>query len=572
MPYSPTWSLISDLIHLKTIASMLLEEGKIAIANDAWAVMTELKTLLTSMCSISLLHRSESVLIPFTWQAIKMIGTSIKIIRKDSMAPENDSIENLLRFVKTNQQLQDKIIALNRLRFLFADLYRKNLDNATATYTGSRFYDSDIDITVSIEAVHVDPTEVLYYMIDIVFPYAKQDASVLSVLLDINVYIANFEVSKTIDCFKTSNAKQNVTQALDFGSAPNVQRSHGFTHTRHGMIGRMTTSKALIKPGEYRPYGYYRVWHMFDENSNIAKLFTQLDKTYSAYSYSQAASEYHHAVCHSTDLTHINELLFIAMTKSRDQYYSLAAYELVVLHLTTHTITEEDIRAEYLSKKDKTPLLRDAAWDNFGMLYHVLESDECTEINWLSKCCKYMSRISRWRVSGHKYVDVSDIDFAKMRLATTTTVASFLEAMKSYNHEVPSAYQLAYTKLLNHSAFATEEKKSVLKACFNYMMKWFNPFTEDNRDWVIPIGGGGRSVRLSNALRKAFDVPRKMKGEKGLEYIAKKYTKQDILQSVASKLNVQRAALSTIRSKLDLIYFVNAISSKKQQRSTATKN
>jgi hypothetical protein len=398
----------------------------------------------------------------FTWKAIKWLGLKSECIKinSDDPIPANAT------------QIHRTIYAINELRFAFAYLYKRELHrfdpHMTAEFTGSSNHDSDIDISVNLSAIPSDnvinPIRIMNMLLRELFPNLdpKHDANTI---FDINIYVTNFDINLAV-C-DTINSSKN--------------RNLSFT--------KMETRKWMINQPEYpMHFAYFRVRHMFAETSEIFTTLENLDKERIAKkldSYEEATTHMYKTVCSSTDVIDVHKAIFYAMFLARDQYFTRAAYSLVVLGADVADFDDH--------------VLAEAAWDNFGMLYHVLQSEICDEPNWIAKVAKYIIRICAWIRDDNAIAIIRDL-VPKLRdikdsNQNENTFGAFVDAMNAFDTKTDR--DLLFTKPLenlNKSLDNNGNRRVVLEICFKFMMRFFNV----DLGYHINQQNAGRRLTITN--------------------------------------------------------------------------
>ncbi len=456
----------------------------------------------------------DATAVHMNWMSIKTIGRSIGLNDKNERAANQaigqaslSSYVNKARLL-SSLTLKEKVYALNNLRFAIVDVLIRKLKNEfkiKAQYNGSRYYDSDIDITISIQNLAQDPVSVLRRIIEKVVGMSMEHIDEAA-MFDINVYLANFKTSKDIDC--SSFASRGFGRSSSSFLLDSLPKRSMSSLTKSSVSGSIMP--AHIAGYTYDPYAFFRIKTMFDNNNLVKRRILRLENDLMEWRsqcastgedpYTKSVQQYYNAVCEArrknsgqsnADDVDLHYLLFMAMVHAKDQYYTNAAYMLVVDPLLSSDPikTEQQNKIDCMSEDPRS--LFYAAWDNFGMLYHTLQNSVCDEPNWASKVAKYMTRINKWTQTPNASLSA---DLAEVRASSSVDhlVHVISKAACTLGSEANNALlrltrELFFSRPPNVTPQEQDEKLHVLEVCFHFMIKHFDPFPQG--------GAGSRQAR-----------------------------------------------------------------------------
>jgi hypothetical protein len=606
-----------------------LQEDYNQLTTTGWVCMTikdpvkrpeECKKLDTIPCLINPYDDP----LKLRWQNIRQLGShpESKCKRDDDVDPTTQ--QTMSEYIEAMEEsleptsLKYYIYGLNYIRFNMMKVVCDYLDtqNVHAFFIGSKHFDSDIDVTATLreyqmgEAVPNVDAQVAQ-AIDTIFGTklvtSFQDKTVglikeISDMLDVNVYIANFTVSKT-----TCDAPTGQANAF----------------TGHILVCDDASDEVT------KLFPYYRLRDIFIHlDVSLHTQFAILEKLANdPRPYEALLKTYFDMICnHADHCIEANKILFSIMNKTTGQYFTRAAFKLVVLKMEyvreEQRLAEErptrnkgllknvsieklhelrqrhefaqpqalsfsqksamlvsskstlsssspsssdmlsDLRStssqssythstnsprfsprlkghelaaieDYNSlKKTLTPIdYSDAAWDNLGMLFHVLETSYCIEPNWLSKVAKYMARIIEW-IEKKEVTEDQQNTFLKvlndMRLDPTETQEKSFQTDFSKNLPITSTLDEELVQwLMNRFNKEIQEnlhirKANVFMVCWRFVNRYF-PITLFDK-----AKHGAGKVRLASALRRTFKVPKALKGSEALRYVVGKVSKHDV--------------------------------------------
>lgn len=544
-------------------------------------------------CLNQLLRKSElntqtkKYSVPMCWPNIRLLGQHAKCEKAGHSAVSIDKCIELINLEHHVRSLRSRIYVLNSVRFAFADFYLEKVSElrsitgeqiAVAEYSGSRFFDSDIDITLRLivydsnekkESPPRDtPFTLLPSLLKKLFPVqnSKNQDPDASSFFDINVYVANFDVGADFKC----GVRQNTTSinsplhayspsSMSSASSSSSLNTVSSDIERTASWFRQNSKRVFLCPVPDAPYGYYRIRDFFSEDHGLGKKLREVDAeilnmkkqslpaSKSNSLYYDAVKKYYDAVCdQGSNRETLNKLLFHAMQYANDQYYSSASYKLVVLPMLKRSQLLKDSRhqndVDEKVRQYESALIREctcdcinqAAWDNFGLMLHVVEQSPCIEPEWLSKVAKYMGRICKWaEMPGHERMELLS-GLAKIRVNPDSSHFGSLFESYAKSNKSGADYTTARDALIKRiqgnrnnpwESSETKSKLAVLDLCFNFMIAHFDVFSAAQ-------GGSVRKVIISKRLRDLFDIPKRLTGEVGLRYIEERFTKSEILSRV----------------------------------------
>lgn len=563
------------------------------------------------------------------WQNIRQLGShpESKCKRDDDVDPTttqqtmSDYIEAMEESLEPTS-LKYYIYGLNYIRFNMMKVVCDYLDtqNVHAFFIGSKHFDSDIDVTATLreyqmgEAVPNVDAQVAQ-AIDTIFgtklvtSFRGKTVGLIkeiSDMLDVNVYIANFTVSKTTCDAPTGQANAFTGHILVCDDAfdevtqlfPYYRLKDIFIH----LDGSLHTQFAVL-----------------EELENDQTPYEELLKTYFAMICKQDAKD---------RCIEANKILFSIMNKTTGQYFTRAAFKLVVLkmeyvreeqrlaeerptrnkgllkNVSIEKLHELRQRHEFAQPQELSPAQKsamlvsslkqkstlsfsspsssdmlselrstnsqssstqstnsprfsprlkghelaaiedynmlketltlrdysDAAWDNLGMLFHVLETSYCIEPNWLSKVAKYMARIIEWIKKDNVTEDQQNAlvtVLSEMRI--DPTIKQEQKFADKFSQTLPSIQtsDTLFPWLVNRFNKEIQEdlhirKANVFMVCWRFVNYYF-PIT-----LLDKAKHGGGKVRLASALRRTFKVPKALKGGEALRYVVGKVSKHDV--------------------------------------------
>lgn len=586
---------------LKLVSTAL--DGKEVFINTKGVVMNN------PQCYSEFQKQGEVDSVKLRWQVIRNLGTDLGCKRgtawtTNSAAPQAEK--------STDHPLINEIHTLNNIRFNMVDSIIAIINaqgEIAMKYTGSKNYDSDVDITANVIRFSNKFTvfETFYNSIKFIFNLTDAPMDYINFIadfLDINIYIANFQVFRDVCISGTASIKAS--------SHPNEEM---------GLIECFPTD-------ESRLYPYYRIKSLFNKYPNVKAQFDTLESKLentvkSNVTYIDLVEQFYQNLCQlNVNCDSLRWNLFVAMNKSRDQYFTVASYVLVVLEAEINEKYEKDRSAEQAQKKEKPTTLGrlgrirasqrlkathdatisiesithvspaqvdkaismsalnefiskedenhiEAAWDNIGMLYHVLNTSICQEPDWITKVAKYMIRILNWVKSEDENIDTAKANSKLLIIRKNEKLLSHDDLINNFIRvfiDLGTFRATANTIYLDQldSYFLSKEeprKAEVFKICLLFTATHFpmhplvlgmeNPNMkevvgnmENRRKATIAfllttsVQKGGKMVKVSSHLRKVFEVPGKYKGGEALAYICKHRKKKEIYNTLQVEFGI----------------------------------